>query len=137
MGGPLEEALSVVLRTTVLGRSTHEGVRIMATYKCSKCGLEGYSKNIRTRHFFATGDNPADRLSTIMTNIVDVSSEWSDERGQWTVTLSLPWSSANKDEPSDEVEMQALQNLQLDEETRSRWLCNHKFDHTGGVELES
>ena len=102
---------------------------MMARYKCAKCGLEGTSKNIRTRSFF-----PSNQLSAMLTQIVDVTTEM-QENGLRKVTLEFKWCDTDKSQPDDELEMQVVRNIQLDEDTIRHWLCSHKYELISGEEI--
>lgn len=104
----------------------------MANYACKKCGLTGFSKNIRGRNLFTN-----DMLASVLTNIANVTTETSDRyNGRRVVTLEFPYMDDGT-MADDELEMQAIKNLQgLSDETISHWLCNHKWEHVSGEEIE-
>ena len=105
----------------------------MANYTCKKCGLTGYSKNIRGRNLFTN-----DMLASALTNICNVTTETQGEKysGRRVVILEFPYLDSGT-ESDDQLEMQAIRNLQgLSEETISHWLCNHDWELTGGEEIE-
>ena len=101
----------------------------MAQYKCEKCGLGGYSKNIRTRNFF-----PDDQLAAVLTNVCDVTTERM-ENGRRKVTLEFRFGDTDDNRPDDELEIQMVKNIQLSDETIRHWLCNHNFELVGGEEM--
>lgn len=105
----------------------------MARYKCTKCDETCYSKNVAIRHAF-----PSDQVAAVMTNIVDVMTNWDEERGRYKVTFEFPYlgGSENKDIDTDVLEIEAANLVRgLSEEEIGHWLCNHKWEHTSGKEL--
>lgn len=108
-----------------------------ATYKCRKCGLEGWSKNIHTRSLFTE-----DSVSSMMCSITNISTSEPNEHGNRTVTLEFPYSDTpNKNGSkmsSDELQMEAVKlihSLTMDQLTH--WLCDHDWEHVSGEELNS
>ena len=104
-----------------------------ATYKCSKCGLEGWSKNIRTRSLFTN-----DQISSIMTQLCNVITEVPPEGEYRRVTFEFPhmerpeW----KDAPNETLEREACNLIrELTPEQLTHWLCDHSWEHVSGKEL--
>lgn len=90
----------------------------MAEYKCKKCGLTGFSKNIRTRNLFTQ-----DQLASIMTNIANVVTTVND-KGRRVVTLEFPYCDTKPELSDDELEMRVVKDLQdLSDDTIEHWLC--------------
>ncbi len=105
-----------------------------ATYKCKQCGLNGSSKNIRTRSLFTD-----DMIASMLRNVVDVETVLDQETGRRAVTFSFRFMDTEKmaSLPNSAIEIECAKMIQrLDDDNIVHWLCDHKWTQTGGEELQ-
>lgn len=97
----------------------------MSDYKCSKCDLLAYSKNVRTRSIFTEV-----KMSSMYSNLVKIKTE-KKENGLRQVILTLPFMESGKETKpqSDEVlELQAFKMIQeIPPDILMYLVCDHDW----------
>lgn len=109
-----------------------------ATYKCDKCELTGWSKNIHTRSLFTSNS-----MASQLRNIINVSITTTEVNGneRRIVTFEFPYMDTaelpDRPNPTDSDLEEACVELikEVSAETAKQWLCDHKWHQTGGEEL--
>ena len=98
----------------------------MPDYKCSKCALTAYSKNVRTRSIFTD-----DRYASMYSNLIKIQTT-KKENGLRQVALIFPYLESGDEKnprPDEALELDAFKMIQEIELDSLKYLvCEHKWE---------